>query len=61
MVVMAVSLPDKGGWLLPAERADSTATSLAAPAPVRSRWLGWHCLKVAAAPSRQITAKAQGQ
>jgi hypothetical protein len=61
MVVMAVSLPDKGGWLLPAERADSTATSLAAQAPVRSRSLGWHCLRVAAAPSRQITAKAQGQ
>src|SRR5215203_6015876 len=59
MVVMAVSLPDNGGWLLPAERADSTATSLAAQAPVRSRSLGWHCLRVAAAPSRQITAKAQ--
>jgi hypothetical protein len=28
MVVMAVSLPDKGGWLRPAGRADSTATSL---------------------------------
>jgi hypothetical protein len=38
----AVSLLDKGGWLMPAERADSTATSLAAQAPVRSRSLGWH-------------------
>ena len=60
MVVMAASLL-QGGWLLPAERADSTATSLAAQAPVRSRSLGWHCLRVAAAPSRQITAKARGQ
>jgi hypothetical protein len=49
MVVMAVCLPDKGGWLMPAERADSAATSLAAQAPVRSRSLGWHRLRVAAA------------
>src|SRR5215216_7779066 len=51
MVVMAVSLPGQGGWLLPAERADSTATSLAAQAPVRSRSLGWHCLR---GPRRRV-------
>jgi hypothetical protein len=33
MVVMAVSLLDKGGWLAPAGRADNTATGLWRQAP----------------------------
>jgi hypothetical protein len=49
MVVMAVSLLDKGRWLAPAERADNTATSLWRQAPVRSRSLGCARLRGGAA------------
>jgi hypothetical protein len=40
VVVMAVPLLDKGRWLRPAERTDTTATSLWRQAPVRSPSLG---------------------
>jgi hypothetical protein len=61
MVVMAVSLLDKGGWLAPAERADNTATSLAAGSCQVTFARLVLPETVAAAPGRQITTKARSQ